>query len=617
MFYSNRRASSNGRQLQTASYGGFPMTGSALGGAGSMANVQMNAISTYFQRSETLLRGIADEQEIAFRTFYRDIYRYDVVAGTAVDMMSVLPFSDFTLLGASDAQIDVFNKNINNLGLRTFFPEMSVDYYVSGRSISSMLFNNDETVFTDLMPHNPDNAEITPSPLYAEEPLIRVKVDGELKAFMQSRHPYFEKLRQRMPPEVLSELNSNSVVLDPLTTLFIPRRLTPRGTGTSLYRRLIPIYLLEKVLYRGTITEAARRQRAIGHISAGSQYWEPQDADLQAIVALFQQADLDPNGAIIATRNDVQYQDIRQGGDFWKWTDTTEQLTPMKMRALGINDALLSGEANISTQEASLSLFLEQLRTFRDTTTQRVFYDTLFPMVSIVNNMKGKKRVETGSMIQALDEETEDALLFRNVSDQNLVIPTVRWHKQLRPEADREYLDVLNTMAERGVPITLATWAAAGGIDLERQINDLQTDKKLREKIQSITGIIGGSAGGMGGPGGGDDDGGPDDSFRGSDAEKEVAAIMDTMTGDEVKAAIKIALGQDRVPILGRDFGGASEVIGSTRTGKPRAIYNQKGAVKKQQDQVIAALRRLRDPAHYKKVLTDAKRAQGKPPSGF
>lgn len=607
MFDSTKRISvKRGRGLVTAAQMPLMGSGGLSTSMGTYSNLNVSAISTFFQRSETLLRGIADEQELAFRTFYRDIYRYDVVAGTAVEMMSVLPFSDFTLQGGTPKQLEVFNRNIDNLGMRTLFPQLSVDYYVSGRSISSMLYDNDKKVFTDLMSHNPDNAEITPNPLYDQEPRIKCRVDPELRQFLDSRDPYFTKLKERMPESVLHALKNSHVVLDPLTTLFLPRALTPRSTGTSLYRRLIPIYLLEKVLYRGTITEAARRQRAIGHIMAGSQYWEPQDADLQNLLAMFQQADLDPNGAMIATRNDVQYQDIRPGGDFWKWTDTAEQLTPFKMRALGINDALLSGEANISTQEASLSLFLEQLRTYRDYATRRTFYDRIFPMISIVNGFKPSKHEESKILtetangnIDQLDEETEDAIIFHQLGDHNVLIPQVRWHKQLRPEADREHLDVLNTMAERGVPVGLRTWAAAGGLDLDKEVKELENDIQIRKKIQSITGVLGNQ--------GQQQDEGPDDSYQGSEAQAHVAAIVDSMSDTEIAAAVRMQTGQYRVPILARDFGGASEIIGTSRTGKPKAVLNQARANRQYNEQMATVIGRLTNADHFAKVLADAK----------
>lgn len=579
----------------------IPSIGSGMN-QGLYGNLNISAISTYFQRSETLLRGIADEQEVAFRTFYRDIYRYDVVAGTAVDLMSVLPFSDFTLQGASPEQLDVFNRNLDNMGIRSLFPKISVDYFVSGRSISMMLFNNELKSFTDLMSINPDNADVRPSPLFMAPPLVTVRIDAELKNFLNSKNPYFQKLKQRIPAQVLAAMtNNNHATLEAMTTLFLPRQLTPRSTGTSVYRRLIPIYLLEKVLYRGTITEFARRQRAIGHIMVGSQYWEPQDADLQAILSLFQQADLDPNGALVATRNDVQYQDVRQGGDFVKWTDISEQLIPMKMRAMGCSDALLSGDANWNTQDAALSLFLEGLRTYREQATRSILQERIFPIVSITNDFKPDKRfqMETGSIqIDSLDDETEDDLMFHQRGSTDLVIPTVKWHKQLKPEADREHLDVLNTLAERGVPIGLRTWSAAGGINLDDQMNEVKNDVKLRKKIAKLTGIDY-----------------ADPTYQGSETEMEMAHLISNMSDTELRSAVEIAMGIDKKPLFGRDFNGADELVGTTRTGKPKVVYNQPQKQKQMNEKVAASLHRLTDPAHFKRSVVFAKQNGLVPPT--
>lgn len=593
MFATNKRLSVKGSKVVTASMSQLNAGGASMGGYG---NLNISAISTYFQRSETLLRGIADEQEIAFRTFYRDIYRYDVVAGTAIDMMSVLPFSDFTLQGVSDKQQEVYWKSINNLGLTSLFPELSVDYYVSGRSVSSLLYDEDKEIFTDLISYNPDTVDIQPSILYNTEPLVKVRVDAEMRNFMQSRDPYLSRLRGRMPPSVRTALSHSHVVLDPLTTLFVPRKLTPRSTGTSLLRRLIPIYLLEKVLYRGTINEATRRQRAIGHITAGSQFWEPQDADLNSILQMFQQADLDPSGAMIATRNDVQYQDIRPSGDFWKWTDTTDQLTPLKMRALGINDALLSGDANIATMESSLSLFLENLRSFRASVTQAVFYKRVFPLISAVHGFKDAKsapKIETGmARMDNLDDETENEILM---GGGGWLIPQVHWHKALRPEADREYLDVLNTMAERGVPVGLRLWAAAGGIDIDKQVEELEADRKLREKIQKLTGYQ-------------QPAGEQDDSYEGSDDQQEVSRLVDSMSPEEAHKAMREAAGLHVPrPLLAREFGANAEIVGRTRTGRAKLVHNQSAANRKMDEIASLALKRLSDPQHYAQVVANNK----------
>src|SRR5690606_40146240 len=85
---------------------------------------------------------------------------------------------------------------------------------------------------------------------------------------------------------------------------FIMRR-APRSTlfpYTTLFRS---IWLMEKNLFRGTLVETARRQRGILHLTLGDgDQWEPTMADMQMAMELFQNADADPLGAVIATRID-------------------------------------------------------------------------------------------------------------------------------------------------------------------------------------------------------------------------------------------------------------------------------------------------------------------------
>jgi hypothetical protein len=42
------------------------------------------------------------------------------------------------------------------------------------------------------------------------------------------------------------------------------------------------------------------------HLEVGNERWEPTQEELDTIVKLFQKADLDPQGAILATRDGVK-----------------------------------------------------------------------------------------------------------------------------------------------------------------------------------------------------------------------------------------------------------------------------------------------------------------------
>lgn len=303
---------------------------------------------------EPMLTGLVPSVEKVLHKVYRDMYYNEAVAGCAVDLISTLPFSEFSLGGLASQKGDMrrvhraYEETLERLNLRTLLPEMSVDYLVLGRHCSSLLYNKEKKSFTDVLPHDVDNLDITPLPFYSQDPIINVKFHDDVKAVLsRTDSPRIARIREHLGKAVIDKITSGSMELDPLSTIFIPRRtFSKNDTGTSYLRRLLPIYLIEKNLYRGTLVESARRQRGILHVSLGDgDQWIPTVQDLEFITELFMGADSDPLGAIIATRTGIQVEEHRQGGDFWKVSDYEDTVLAHKLRALGISEAFLSGDA--------------------------------------------------------------------------------------------------------------------------------------------------------------------------------------------------------------------------------------------------------------------------------
>jgi len=644
MIRSSKSVSTNGRKVVTSSMS-FPSIGNAqMGGLnyGFPGSMNVSAIgSGMLNNLDTLLFGLMPQDELSLTRYYRDIYAYDVIAGPAVDLMSTLPFSEFTLEGGTDEDLEPFHRSIKHLRADSLLPDGAKDYLVTGKFCTTLLYDQQKKIFIDTMPHPSENLILTSTPLYTAEPLIELRLDRVLKNFLTSQNPYLTKVRNRIPQNVLKLLlSSDKVALDSLTTVFIPRKENSRSTGVSAYRRVLPWYLLEKLLYRGTLSEATKRQRAIGHITMGNENWDPTDADLQAMAGLWQQADLDPLGAILATRPDVQYSEVRPGGDFWKVTDIQDQLNSLKYKGLGVSDGLLSGEANLNAADTALSVFLDQLRSFRELMTRKFFYEKVFPAIAVIHDKRKKDNVlddvqdeidqsdfSHGERNDAQDRQearvrrmrvqaeeqkkSKDGFRKKTQDTGSLFIPTVRWHKQLRPEADREYMDVLNTLADHGVPITLRAWAAAGGMDLDKMLHELEEDIALRDAIKSLAAESDG--GGEGGGSDYDDEGGDGGGDGGGDSAYEDGPPPGSDEGvradfASVRKVLAAASRRKAKPFLARDFGiRGSEVVGKSKTGKDKYIPNQKRAVQKENEVAARALARLSDRSHFDKTLAKAK----------
>lgn len=550
-------------EMQTAyTPGGFAnMSG------GSRNSISVSAIGTGTTRNlDLLLSGFLDERnEYGMRTIYRDMYYYDVICGGAADMTSTLPFSDFSLVGLEDEKLQKFYDSVDRLNLKTVFPEFSLGYLVDGVYLGTLVYSNQMKIFTDILPYDIQDCRFDEMPFSSQEAVATVKQNEQLRNFLTSDDPVVKRQRANYSQKLLSELNNPEFTLDPMTTIYLPRRALNRKHN-SYFRRAVPWFLIEKMLLRGTMVEVSKRQRSALHVAAGSETWEPTPDELVTLVNLFQQADFDPLGPIIATRNDVQTNEIRQGGDFLKVTDVIDQTNQLKLRALGISEDFLSGSATYSTAEAALSVYIENLRTYRDFLTQQVFYKKLFPIIAHVNGFTKDKSAEKAS-----------SLSFKINDSTKYEMPQVRWYKSLQPHSDRDTLDLLNQLADKGVPITLRMWAAAGGVDIDNVMQELKEDKTLRTDIAKATG-----AGLPGTEGGGEGD---TDSFEFS----------------SVRHPIK------KVGFLNRDYSEHNEISAVDHSGKKKWVHNQHAAARKENEEILKALGSLKDPNRFQEINAKAK----------
>jgi hypothetical protein len=424
------------------------------------------------------LEDVLPKQENQKNALLRRIYQYDSISGSTVDLMAMIPYSEFNLSGITDKEVlRVFEDTIEHLNIETLMPHLSTEFLTIGKVIATLVYDGTNGIFTDVVVQEPDFCTVTPIPLQGYDPKIDLKVPPEFRKFLFSSDPRDARAREEIPRVLMSKLLSGRINLDPVSTLFLSRKTYPSDIGTSFLARVVPFFVLEQALLQGTLNAAFRRQRSILHISAGSDDWEPSENQLEEIIEMFIAADTDPVGAVVATKRDVDVNEIRQGGDFWKVTDEWDSITQAKMRALGINEAFLTGDATYNTMEAALSIFIETLRSFRAYMTNKIFYQRIFPNLARVHRFVKRTESELAHGIRISGTSS-----MENIPRKDLQIPTIQWHKQLQPQYDQSYLDILTTLEEK-VPVPLRVWAAAGGFSMEKLLDSLEEDKENRKQI--------------------------------------------------------------------------------------------------------------------------------------
>ena len=555
-----------------------PGFGGAMGGG----NYGMAASAVSPNMDIDVLDGlISYKNPTTVRRIYRDIYYHDVIAGGAVDVQSTLPFSSFVLTGLDDPKmLKAYHGSIENLSLKALMPSLSVDYNVLGAFIGVPNFDHVSKTYKTIMPVNIDLCEMTPAPFFNVDPIIDLKFTKEMQTLLHSPDPRAQRLVNMMPEWMKEGIQQGRVMLDPSNVVYIPRRaFTTSNEGTSYYRRILAIYMLEKALLKGTIGQAWRRQRAIGLLTAGDEEWEPTNEELNSLVGMFMQAEMDPVGAYIATRQGVQYQEVRQGNDFWKYDDIFEFAAGAKMRGLGINEILLTGDANYNTMDAAMSVFIEQISNYRDRVTRELFYDRIFPSIAVANGFYKKpnfydttqlevnssddeevqdyykfkfNRHEESSGIYKIESKTRDGktrVRYEAICDGSSVrvpeiddiskyaMPTIQWTKQLKPKGDQAYLDMLDALSQKGLPVHLRMLAAAAGLNLDDIMDGNEDDLRVREEVKDymdeLQKLMPPPDDGMGGMGGGGFGTSPDDDGSGGDAGGGDAGASGGLTDDD------------------------------------------------------------------------------------
>lgn len=478
-----------------------------------LGNKTTSSVNRYLPNNETLdsaslLDELTPQSQDGQLKIFRTIARTDAVGGPAIDMLSSTPWSDATLSGIKDKDVmSFYEQAFNMLDPQTFLPQATSSYLTDGKIVASLIYDSKEGTFTDFIPQDPMYLEVEAIPVKGFDPKVNYKGNPVFKKFFKSNDERDELAKSRVSSLLADKLSSGGKVpLEPLNTLYVPRITNPFDwVGTSMLWRILPFYAIEKALWNASIATARRRARSITHIKCGIQdYWEPTQDDLDNIVHLFMQSEEDPVGAYVITRDGVETNDVRQAQDFWKLSEEWDMLTAGKTRALGLSEALMSADTALATAEQGMILFIERIKVLRAELTNRIFYRKIFANIARAHGFVKKGDFEsTASAISRMDKKFDTIVATGSVNgkgtytckggltiDQaydiaykDLLIPEINWRKQLTPSKDSSYLELLSTLEEKGIPISKKQWAAAGGLDLSKQIEDIDEDLKLQKQI--------------------------------------------------------------------------------------------------------------------------------------
>ena len=488
--------------------GGFGGFGSGSGGSGGNGygsgggggrNTQNRFNPVYDDLSEgSIIEQFMPVDPRRLNRIWRRIKLQDPVAGPAIDLYSELPWSDFQLTGIKDRAIaQLYTDALNNINLTQQMPEISAEFLSMGKVIGHLIMDESKGIWERMIIHDPDWIRVTPIPIPGFQPKLDIIPTPDMRAWAHSQDPRDVAAQREVEDLVGMIRNGQDIPLPEENTFYIPRRASPYDViGASAYTRIIMFVAYEKALVNATIAASRRRASRIRHITAGlDDIWEPSREELDDISSLFMQADEDPVGAIVVTRTGVTANEVGGGSiqDIVKISDEWQFLLSGKLNALGVSEAFLTGEATFNTMEALLSVFLEKVKAHRKFFEHALIYDKLLKPLAKKHGFVHRTQAELNHRIR----------VARGEENSRYILPNIQWEKSLRPVADRDYLEILQMMEEKGIPVTKRTWTAAAGFDLESEIeqfsDDLESTRQLAQQKKKLVAIAPDAAGGGGG----------------------------------------------------------------------------------------------------------------------
>jgi hypothetical protein len=285
------------------------------------------------------------------------------------------------------------------------------------------------------------------------------------------------------------------------------------------------------------------------------------------------------NGSIVPYSS-MNIDDLNHNAPLYRFVKVTsiKDAGVQKVYDLSVNENnpsyVANGLVSHNTMDTSLTVFIEQMRAYRDRITRKLLYNKIFPLISMVNGFT----VKGGKIIQSTKTmDVEDALdVLQDGS--KLLIPVVHWNKQLKPEGDTAYLDLLDRMTAAGVPVPLRAMAAAGGFNLDEVLSQEEDDLSMRKKMMDYVKrlnkykVASPEEGGM------------------ESTSSSLYRLLDESPNKATYSSVLAKTG--RKSILKRKFGDP-ELFDVSKTGKKKYIRDQVGRNHKINNSIIKAVKSI------------------------
>jgi len=224
--------------------------------------------------------------------------------------------------------------------------------------------------------------------------------------------------------------------------------------------------------------------------------WIPNKSHQRELAKMLQQANFDPNFALIYHYGlEVEY--ITGADKVFQLSKEWEEINNRKFIALGVSKELITTGGSFASANVGLQTQLARYRAKRDLFEELWIRDKFFRVMAERNGWYRRDAKEIVGQYRV--SRSKDEMKKR------LILPQLDWNKKLMMRDDQSYLTFLNNVFAQGRgPLSAITLLMAMGVDLEdelrRKTKQEELEKRYGMKITPTPPPGGGGIGGTGAP---------------------------------------------------------------------------------------------------------------------
>lgn len=449
-----------------------------------------------------------------FNSYMRLFKKFDPTIGAVIEMFSLLPWSDFQLTGEGvDGEIkDTLEHMINETHLRGYLPEMVSEWLTLGEVTTTLNYDKSRGIWNHITIQNPDQVNVVYSPFIKMDPIMEYVPDAHLRELLASENPSAANVRRSLPPEVVARIRAGqNIPLSPVNSTFIARKTSPYDLrGTSIIMRLWRTLEVEDALWESLKQTSKRFANPLKVVKLGNMATNdiPTASEEKKVLEMLAALESDSQGWFVYNPM-IQFEMVGQptaGLDIRQNYDLIERI---KLVALGVSKAFISGEQSYSAAAAGLTVFLQRLKAIRDLFVSEWLIPKYFLPIAVMNGWlktdSASKLSKGRLLVKKSSSDLED--------ERNYIVPKLEWSKSLDSSVDKERIDAMSVLeGSLGIKISDQRKFACLGLDAEEEqeklVKEIKRKRQLAGQDPELQAALGlattaGGEGGGGGLGGG------------------------------------------------------------------------------------------------------------------